>query len=187
VFWDTMLKALDEDELLFILGHEMGHYVLGHILKLIAGCSGLILLAYYAAYLLAGRIIARFRKPFGFNALSDFAALPLGALLIQILVLAGTPVLMAFSRHQEHEADRFGLELTHSNHAAATAFVKLQQSNLSNPRPGTIYKLWLGSHPSLAERIEFCNRYRPWETGQPARYDEYIKSPTHGRATGQAH
>jgi Zn-dependent protease with chaperone function len=54
---------------------------------------------------------------FGFNALSDLASLPLGILLIQVVSVAGLPVPMAFSRHLEHEADRFGLELTHHNHA----------------------------------------------------------------------
>ena len=73
------------------------------------------------------------------------------------------------------EADRFGLELTHNNHAAAMAFVKLQQAALGNPRPGIIARLWLGSHPTVAERIEFCNSYRPWETGQPSKYNDYIR------------
>jgi Zn-dependent protease with chaperone function len=175
VFWDTMLKTLNEDELLFILGHEMGHYVLGHILKLIAACSGLILLANYAAHLVARPIITRFKTRFRFDAPSDLAALPLAVVLALVFALAGLPVFMAFSRHKEHEADRFGLEFTHNNHAAATAFVALQHNNLGIPRPGIIYKLWLGSHPSLVERIEFCNGYRPWESGQPSKYENYFK------------
>jgi Zn-dependent protease with chaperone function len=175
VLWDTTLKTLDEDELLFVLGHEMGHYVLGHLVKIIAFDSVLILFLYYAVHLLVGRIIARFKTRFGFNALSDFAALPLIILLIQIFALVGMPVPMAFSRHLEHEADRFGLELTHNNHAAATFFVKDQQICLGITRPGTIPKIWLFDHPSLGERIDFCNSYRPWETGQPSRYEEYMK------------
>ncbi len=174
VFGDTLLQALDEDELCFILGHEMGHYVLGHILKLVAVCSGLILLSYYAIYRVAGRVIARFKTRFGFDALSDVAALPLGVLLFLIFFSLGLPVFMAFSRHKEHEADRFGLELTRNSHAAAMSFVKIQQRNLGIPRPGIIYRLWLGTHPPLAERIEFCNQYRPWETGQPEKYGKYM-------------
>jgi len=175
VLWDTTLRSLDEDELLFILGHEMGHYVLRHIIKLIAFNSVLIVILFYVAYLLAGRIIGRFNTRFGFNSLSDFAALPLIILLILIVALAGLPISMAFSRHLEHEADRFGLELTHNNHAAATAFVKLTQTALGIFQPGIIPKIWLFTHPSSGERIDFCNRYRPWETGEPARYGEYIK------------
>jgi STE24 endopeptidase len=82
---------------------------------------------------------------------------------------------MVFSRHLEHEADRFGLELTHNNHAAATAFAKIQQNNLSIFWPGTIPRIWLFTHPSVGERIEFCNSYRPWESDQRSHYEEYIK------------
>src|ERR1035437_555284 len=175
VFWDTILKTLDEDELLFILGHEMGHFMLRHIIKSIAFSSVLILLSLYAVHLLAARSIARFNNRFGFIAMSDFAALPLGLLLIQIITFVGLPVPMAFSRHLEHEADRFGLELTHNNRAAATAFAKIQQENLGIPRPGTIPRIWLFTHPSIGERIDFFNSYSPWESGQPSHYEEYFK------------
>ena len=175
VFFDTMLKALSEDEVLFILGHEMGHYVLRHVVENILLSSALALLGCYAAYRVAGPILARFSTRFGFNTLSDFAALPLGMLLLLIFSLVGMPILMAFSRYHERQADRFGLELTRNNHAAATSFVKLQQTNLSVPRPALLYTLWCGSHPALADRIDFCNRYRPWETGQPSQYERYFK------------
>jgi Zn-dependent protease with chaperone function len=175
VFWDTALRTLNEDELLVVMGHEMGHYVLGHVFqRIVLGAIGTFL-ALYAAYRLVGRIIGRFKERFGFSTLSDFAALPLIILLIHLLSLAVTPAEMAFYRYQEHEADRFALELTHNNHAAATAFLKLQHHNLSNPRPGMVYTLWRSSHPSIGERIDFCNSYRPWETGEPSRYDKYIK------------
>ena len=175
VFWDTSLKALNEDELLFILGHEMGHYVMRHIVKFIAFESALIVGLFYIVHWLAERLIARCKARFGFDALSDIAALPLILFLVWLVALVGLPIPMAFSRHMEHEADRFGLELTHNNHAAATAQVKLQEYHLGISRPGIIVKLWLFTHPPAAERIEFCNRYRPWETGRPARYGEYLK------------
>jgi STE24 endopeptidase len=175
VFWDTLLKSLDDDERQFILAHEMGHYVLGHVVQLMVVEWGLILVSLYVIYRLAGRLIARFEKRFGFNTPSDIAAIALGFLLVVVLALATTPVMMAFSRHVEHEADRFGLELTRNNHAAAMAFVKIQQNNLMISRPGIIFTLWLGSHPSRAERIEFCNGYRPWESGQPLKYAHYFR------------
>jgi Zn-dependent protease with chaperone function len=87
-----------------------------------------------------------------------------------------TPLVLAFSRHQEHEADRFALELTRDNRAAATTFVRLQEENLSVPRPGPLFMLWRGSHPSLGDRVDFANRYRPWETGQELRYRHLFDS-----------
>ena len=79
------------------------------------------------------------------------------------------PVVLAYSRYQEHEADRFALDLTHMNHSAARAFADLQRENLGVPRPGLVYTIWRGSHPSIAERIEFCNTYRPWEKAETPR------------------
>lgn len=175
VLWDNTLRTLNEDELLFVMAHEMGHYVLKHIVKSIAFKSAMIFLLLYAAYRLSGRVIARFKERLGFNTLSDIAALPLISLLVQLFSVVGDPMQMAFSRHQEHEADRFGLELTHNNHAAATGFLKIQQHNLGNPRPGELFILWRSSHPSIGERIDFCNHYHPWETGEPLYFEQYIK------------
>jgi Zn-dependent protease with chaperone function len=175
VFWDTMLKDFNDDQLLFILGHEMGHYVLHHIIKLVAFASLLAFLSFYAWYWLAGPVIRRCQHRWGFDTLSDFAALPVMILAFQLSVFADRPAYMAFSRHVEHEADRFGLELTHNNHAAATAFVKMVQKGVFVYQLAPIIQFWYGSHPTPAERIEFCNQYHPWESGQPSRYQEYIQ------------
>jgi len=162
VLWDTILQRLEPDQILFVTGHEIGHYVLHHTLSVILGAALLATLSLYAVHRLAGRLIARRRHRFGFDRLADVASLPLLVLVGGVVSFAVSPAVLAFSRWQEHEADRFGLELTRDNRAAAMTFVRLQQENLGVPRPGLIYTLWRGSHPSLASRIEFANRYRPW-------------------------
>jgi STE24 endopeptidase len=86
-------------------------------------------------------------------------------------VLVFSPIGLAYSRHQEHEADRFALELTRDNRAGALSFVAMQHENLSNPRPGRLSVLWRSTHPPLGERIDFCNTYRPWAGGMPLRYE----------------
>lgn len=177
VLWDTILAKLDRREVLFVMGHEMGHYVLGHIPKTIAIVSLFILATLYLAHRTAGWFISRFRTRFGFDSLADVAALPLLVLLTNGFSLLVTPALLAHSRHQERQSDRFGLEITHDNRAAAMAFVKLQAENLGNPRPGLLYKLWRSSHPPLGERIDFCNTYRPWETGAPQEYEHLFRAP----------
>jgi STE24 endopeptidase len=91
-----------------------------------------------------------------------------------VFSLVITPPMLAFSRYHEHEADRFGLELTHDNHAAASAFVALQQEDLAVPRPGWLYKLFRASHPPIGERVDFMNTYRPWQHGQPGRYESLL-------------
>jgi Zn-dependent protease with chaperone function len=175
VLWDTILSKLNERQLMTVMGHEMGHYVLGHVFKAIFFFSFITIVLLYAAYRMAGGMIQRYRDRFGFDQLSDVASLPLLLLLINIFAFVITPGLFAFTRYQEHEADRFGLEITKDNYAAATAFVRLQEENLSNPRPGLLMKLWRWTHPPLGERIDFCNDYRPWETGQPLRYDHLFR------------
>jgi Zn-dependent protease with chaperone function len=89
-----------------------------------------------------------------------------------VVTLAASPAALAVSRWQEREADRFALEITRDNAAAARTFVRLQEDNLAVPRTGLLYRVWRGSHPDLAERIEFANQYRPWATGAPLRYGD---------------
>ncbi|HET9269841.1 MAG TPA: M48 family metallopeptidase [Vicinamibacterales bacterium] len=175
VLWDTILKALDRPQLLVVMGHEMGHYVLGHVWKLIILLSLTILGMTYAIHRLAGALIRRHAARFGFTELGDVASLPLVLVLVGVISLITDPLTLAVSRHFEHEADRFALEITRDNHAAATAFVILQQENLGVPRPSRLYTWFRESHPPLGERIDFSNDYRPWETGQPLAYADRFR------------
>jgi STE24 endopeptidase len=170
VFWDTILAKLDPNQVAFVAGHEMGHFVLGHVRALVVVVTLLSCLSLYVVHRLSGGLLSKFSRQFGFDRLSDPASLPLLMLLFAAVSLVVTPLVLAFTRHQEHEADRFGLELTRDNRSAALAFVRLQQENLAVPRPGTWYMLWRGSHPSLGDRVDFANSYRPWDQGQPLRY-----------------
>jgi STE24 endopeptidase len=172
VLWDTILRKLNERELLFVMGHEMGHFVLHHVLFGLTIAALSILFALYAVHRLSGWFIARWKDRFGFDQMDDVASLPLLALIISLVSLVITPVPLAYSRWAEKEADRFGLELTRDNHHAATAFVRLQSENLAVPYHSTLYKLWHDSHPPIGERIDFINGYRPWEQGKPLKYGD---------------
>jgi len=175
VLWDTAIAKLDQDELLYVMGHEMGHYVLGHVWMRILFFSLLIMATLYAIHRTAGWLINKFQRRFGFTELSDIASLPLIILLFSAYLLVVTPIALAYSRHNEHEADRFGLEILRNNHACGTAFVKLQEENLGVPRPNILVKLWQAGHPTLGERIDFCNEYRPWQNGEALRYGGLFK------------
>ncbi len=177
VLWDTILRKLDDRQLLFVMGHEMGHYVLHHVLMNLVLSAALILLALYSVHRLSGWFIARWKHRFGFDRLDDVASLPLLGLIVSLVSLVATPVPLAFSRWAEHEADRFGLELTRDNRAAAEAFARLQGENLSVPYHSTLYKLWNDSHPPIGERIDFINGYRPWAEGKPLKYEDRFQSP----------
>jgi Zn-dependent protease with chaperone function len=175
VLYDTLLQKLDDKEVLVVMGHEMGHYVLGHVTRTIWLSTIVILVSLFAADRLGRRLIARFSGRFGFDRLSDVASVPLLLILLQVMSLLLSPVALAYSRAQEHEADRFALELTRTNRSAALAFAKLQQENLSNPWPGPLYKLWRSTHPSIGERITYCNQYHPWTEGRPLVYAQWFR------------
>jgi len=172
VLWDTLVDRLQPDEVEFVVGHEIGHFVLRHTLTIIVAATLLATLSLWVVHRVAGWLIARFRERFGFDRLDDVASMPLLALVGGVVMLGTTPAALALSRWQEREADRFGLEITHDNNAAARAFVRLQLDNLAVPRTGLLFRLWRGSHPDLADRIEFANRYSPWLRGQPLRYGD---------------
>lgn len=175
VVTDTLVEKLDEDELLFGIAHEAGHYVLGHTVYTVVFLSILIVATLFVAHVASWKLIARFKHRFRFEELGDVASLPLILLLAGVFSFAITPVWYAYTRSNEHEADRFALELTRANRAGATSFVKLQSENLRVPRPGPLYVLWRASHPPLGDRIDFCNSYRPWESGEPLRYELMIR------------
>jgi Zn-dependent protease with chaperone function len=82
----------------------------------------------------------------------------------------------AVSRYQEHEAERFALELTRNNHASALSFVKMQRENLGVPRSAFLVRVWRGTHPALGERIDFANAYHPWTAGEAGEYEHLFKS-----------
>ena len=167
VLWDTLLAKLDEKEVLHVMGHEMGHYVKGHVVRSIVLSSVLTLIGLFPVDWCGRRVVARYSDRLGFDRLSDVASVPLLLMLLEVAHLVLSPAALAYSRIQEHEADKFALELTHDNHSGARSFVKLQEENLSNPRPGPIYKFFRSSHPSIGERIDFCNSYRPWLKSDP--------------------
>jgi len=175
VLWDTLLDRLTPAQTKYVVGHELGHYVLGHVWTSVLLSSLLTLLGLFGAHRLAGFVLARFGDRMGFHQLSDVASMPLLILLFTLFSLCITPAVLAFSRYHEREADRFGLELTHDNRAAASAFVALQQQNLAVPYPGLLYKIFRSSHPPIGERVDFINHYRPWTRGEPGRYPQLIR------------
>ncbi|MFQ5866315.1 MAG: M48 family metallopeptidase [bacterium] len=174
VMWDTILEKLDSDEVSFVMGHEMGHYVLNHIWKFI----GVLAVTLFVLLFIISRTIGFFMRKFGdkmgFHELSDIASLPMLLLMLSLLMFLISPVLNGYSRSIEHDADEFGLNLTKNGTTAASAFVKLANVNLSNPVPHPFIEFWLFNHPTLKDRIDFCKQYAP-ETPEETEIPEAIK------------
>jgi Zn-dependent protease with chaperone function len=176
VLWDTLVDRLEPEEVLVVVGHEVGHFVLRHTLSIIVIATLLVTLSLYTVHRVAGWVIARHHRRIGFDRLDDVASLPLLSLVGGLVMLAASPAALALSRYHEREADRFALEITQDNRAAARTFVRLQEDNLGVPRTGLLFKLWRGSHPDLADRIEFANRYSPWLHGRPLKYGDRFRA-----------
>jgi len=170
VLWDTMLKGMEHDEILFVMGHEMGHYRLGHIWKGIAFSCVLTFALCFVAGGMTRWALARFGERWRVRAPYDVGTLPLYAATLTILLLIGQPTIVSFSRGQEHEADAFGLEVTQLNDAAARAFMKLGSQNRNDPDPSPFVRAMLYDHPTAIERVRFALEYHPWDQGQPNRY-----------------
>jgi Zn-dependent protease with chaperone function len=170
VLWDTMLEGMEGDEILFVMGHEMGHYRLGHIWKGIGLYSAMSFLFFFLVARLAGWAAARFGPLWGFDHLGDVAAMPLLTATMTLLALVAQPAINGFSRAIEHEADVFAVEVTRDNDAGARAYLKLGSQNRSNPEPSRFVKLFLYTHPPLIERMRFTLDYRPWEEEKENRY-----------------
>ncbi len=107
VLWDTLIAKLDEPELLFVMGHEMGHYVLGHVVRSIVLAGVATLAGLFLVDWMGRRLVGAYSARLGFTQLCDIASLPLVFSLVQVAFLVLSPVGLAYSRYQEHEADKF--------------------------------------------------------------------------------
>ena len=156
VLWDTLLQKLDQDEILAVMAHEMGHYVLHHVWQ---GLAWGLLIAFPGLFILQKvyeRGLPRWRTTAG-----DPESLPWILLLVSIGSFLLAPVENGISRHIEHDADKFGLELTHLNEPMAASFVAFARDSKVNPNPSPFIEFWRYSHPSLSKRIKFALNYKP--------------------------
>lgn len=175
VVWDTTMRHLDTPQTLFVFGHEMGHYVLGHIVKGLLFSFAFTFVLFYVAYRLASWMVARYGPRWGIPQLSDFASAPLLLLLIYALTFFSTPLFNGFSRHIEHQADIYGLEVVHglvpdAQRSAAESFQVLGERSLDYPYVGKFAEFWLWSHPTIADREVFVQEYDPWSKGKPPQF-----------------
>ncbi len=164
------------DEILFTVGHEMKHYILHDAWKGMAIITAFLLAGFWLTDRLGRAAVGRFSRCWGFRELSDPASFPLIVFLLTFLWLAFVPCFNLISRHIEHEADRFGLELTHQNHAAAMVFVDDVERGDVAPDWDTFFVVTQATHPSVRDRIEFANTYTPWEHGEPLGYSNICKA-----------
>ena len=113
VVWDTTLKTMGPDELLLVLGHETGHYALHHIPKEFALDEAVALLFFFLGFFAVNWLVERAGPRFGVEGMGDLASLPLVLVVLTLLVFLSDPLVNGISRHYEHQADQFGLEVAY--------------------------------------------------------------------------
>lgn len=166
VMWDTLLAKMNHDEVLGVMGHEMGHYVMKHIWKTLAFLLAVSVIVFYLGYRFYEPGLRRWGSRWGVTERGDPASLPWLLLVASAISFLLSPVISGYSRSQEHAADMFALEVTHLNEPFATAFVKMAEDSKRDPSPHPIIKFWRYTHPPIAERIPFALQYKPWEKGE---------------------
>ncbi len=158
VLWDTTLNKLDDSEILFIMGHEMGHYVMKHVYIGLVGYLLVSLAGFYVIDKLYKRTVRLTRSMFHLEGSRDLAALPLLLLLVSLLSFAVMPFSNAVSRYEENQADQYGIRLTENREAAVKTFQDLAVTGLSQVDPPMLVKIFRGSHPSIMERIQHAEK-----------------------------
>jgi len=158
VLFDTLTKTLTADELVAVLGHELGHFKLKHILKRLIFTIPLEFVLLFALYKLAQ--FTDLYTGFGFANITaqNVSSVQFIGLFLAILIYGSiseiiSPITNIFSRKDEYAADKFSVEHCNNKEDLISALIKLNSDNLSELLPPKLYVFWNFSHPTLIERI----------------------------------
>ena len=149
---DNLLNRTSPDEVAAVMGHELGHYVLGHVQRLILSFGLVFLFAFGVIAFTAPRLLARYGDRWGVHNVSDPAVLPLFSAIASALFLVLTPVTNTIIRTNEAEADAFGLDAAKAPDGFAMAAMRL--SEYRKIEPGPIEEFLFYDHPSGKNRVE---------------------------------
>jgi Zn-dependent protease with chaperone function len=175
VVWDTTIAKMTTPQIVFIAGHEMGHYVLEHIPKQLAFEALFLFVLLYLGFRCVGWMLARWGENWRVRGVDDWASLPVLLLPLFVLSFLANPIVGAVSRHYEHQADQYGLEVTHgltpgSSQQAAQAFQIIGEVDLADPAPNPADVFLFYSHPPISDRIRFALAYDPWSKGDAGEF-----------------
>lgn len=148
VLFDTLVEKLTHNELLAVLGHELGHFKNGDILKNI-GIMGFVMFVFFAIFgNLSDELFLRL------NLQNEpYAIITVFLIFSPILSFFLMPLISLISRHNEYAADSFGSNLA-TKEDLVTALLKLANENKSFPLSHPLYIFFYYSHPPLIERFK---------------------------------
>jgi STE24 endopeptidase len=173
VVWDTTAGRVPDDVVMYVFGHESGHYVLNHIPKMLALFAVVLFFVYWVCAWFAGWLAHRFAGRWGLSAtepLTDRAGFVVLLFAITVASFLTEPAVNAIGRHFEHQADVYGQEAVHGlvpdpQKTAIVGFNALGQAWLEDPNPNAFIEFWEYNHPSVQSRANFAAHYDPWANG----------------------
>ena len=152
---DVAMKQADLDEVKAVTGHEIGHYVSGHIWWIVLLLSAQIVVA----FLLADKLFAPVARWFSADEdIRNPASIPVLILLVGVLMTFFAPINNTLSRMNETDADRYSLETVNLPDGLASALVKTAEYR--NPRPGTLQEVLFYTHPSVEGRVRMAMEWK---------------------------
>jgi STE24 endopeptidase len=175
VVWDTSISKGTPDEIMFIFGHESGHYVLNHIVQGFLFSTVILLVSFYLGYRFVTWAIQRFGPLWGVSSQMEWGMLPILLLSFSLFSLVLEPITSTATRTHEHDADVYGQEAIHGLVAdpkavARGAFQVLGDTSFDDPNPSQFIEFWTYSHPSIGRRAAFAAHYDPWAPGFEPKY-----------------
>ena len=164
---DTLLQNYSNDEIEAVLAHELGHHVHKHIVKSIAVQALVTFVGFWVGDMALNYSVEQHGM---FVTLSDFANLPLLVLVSTLLSFLLMPVLNAYSRHNERQADRYCFESIASVTPFISSMNKLADQNLAERAPSEWVEWFFHSHPAITKRVAAA---KAWAKLKPATHPRY--------------
>lgn len=158
VFYDTLLEKLDEAEIVAVLAHEMGHFKLKHIVKMIGASIVQTGIMFYLLSLFLGN--TQISAAFGMQQTTVYSSLVFFGFLYTPISFLVSILFNFFSRKNEFAADKYAAQSTGSPIFLISSLKKLSQANLSNltPHPAMVFLHY--SHPPVLRRINELRRFK---------------------------
>jgi STE24 endopeptidase len=160
---DTLLDNYSAEEIEAVLAHELGHHVHRHILKSIFVQAAITFVGFWAANWVLHYAVDQHM----FEELSDFANLPLLALVSIVLSFLLMPALNAYSRFNERQADRYAFESIESVAPFISSMNKLAEQNLAERAPSKWVEWFFHSHPSISRRLAAAEAWDRLQSAHP--------------------